>query len=92
MTPFNIHTLFHHIYPHLFSPGCKSFYYSPSLTETIVCFIPDFVNSVSGFISSDQFCDKYGKIIPHFQYISLIDASLAVYRQSQATTSEWYHL
>ena len=37
--------------------------------KTMYGFLNDIVNNVGGFISHDQFCYKYGKIIPYFQYI-----------------------
>ena len=44
-------------------------YIFQTLTENDVCFINDIINNADGFIFHDQFCDKYGKILPYFQYI-----------------------
>ena len=48
-------------------------YISQLLPKTLF-FINTIVNNTGGFIYHDQFCDKYGKILPYFQYIPLIAA------------------
>ena len=55
-------------------------YIPQSFTANNVCCINDIVNNVGNFISYNQFCDKFGKIIPYFQYISLIDDIPAMWR------------
>ena len=59
-----------------------NYVYQPSLIKNNVLLINEFVDKHGKFKDYNQFCEQYGRLLTHFQYISIVDAIPARWRKT----------